>query len=113
MSGEEKKKDTLIIPAQATHFHEDPQCHQFREQKIGRYPMKGVCLFSQSPGWFMIPSIEEYREYCTTSRFGTCCWYRGAEEMCGTAERQGGSVTVHANSWLPPRAFPPTRGDVD
>jgi hypothetical protein len=55
-----------------------PRCPQLRPcQAEGRYPVQGYCVLADSPGWFMIPSIEEYRESCTTSRWGVCCWLRG------------------------------------
>lgn len=32
------------------------------------------------PGWFMIPSIEEYGVYCTSLKFNQCPWFRGTGE---------------------------------
>ena len=54
-----------------------PRCPQLRACCAeGLYPVKGYCVLEESPGWFMIPSIEEYRESCTTPQWGDCCWFR-------------------------------------
>jgi hypothetical protein len=62
-----------------------PRCPQLRPcQAEGLYPVQGYCTLAESPGWFMIPSIEEYRESCTTARWGACGWFRG-ESHDGTS----------------------------
>jgi hypothetical protein len=39
-----------------------PLCPQFRPHHIERlYPVQGYCVLSQLSGWFMIPSVEQYR----------------------------------------------------
>ena len=56
-------------------------CPQFRPCNLdGLYPVRGHCVLSRSPGWYMIPSIEEYGRYCTTSDFAQCCWYHASQE---------------------------------
>ncbi len=53
-----------------------PLCPQFHVCQLERlYPVRGYCVLAQSPGWFMVPSIEEYREHCLTSRYGECYWF--------------------------------------
>ena len=55
-----------------------PRCPQLRACRAERLsPVQGYCVLADTPGWFMIPSIEEYREVCTTPRWGDCCWFRG------------------------------------
>jgi hypothetical protein len=55
-----------------------PRCPQLRPcHTAGLYPVEGYCILAESPGWFMIPSIEEYRESCTTPRWCDCSWLRG------------------------------------
>ena len=59
-------------------------CPQFRACDLeGLYPVRGHCVLSRSPGWFMIPSIEEYASYCTSAEFSRCCWFRGTDETVG------------------------------
>jgi hypothetical protein len=54
-----------------------PRCPQLRACRAeGLYSVQGYCVLAESPGWFMIPRIEEYQEYCTTPRWGDCCSFR-------------------------------------
>jgi len=56
----------------------DPCCPQLRRCQIERLdPVQGYCVLAHAPGWFRVPSIEEYREYCTTPRFAACGWLTG------------------------------------
>ena len=36
----------------------------------------GYCVLAESPGGLTIPSIQEYREYRTTPRYGACGWFQ-------------------------------------
>ena len=57
-------------------------CPQFRPCALeGLYPVRGHCILARSPGWFMIPSIEEYGVYCTSLKFNQCPWFRGTGAM--------------------------------
>jgi len=57
-----------------------PLCPQLRQACMDwLYPVQGYCILEHIPGGLMIPSIEEYRTYCTTSRFHECKWFRKAE----------------------------------
>ena len=68
-----------------------PLCPQFRSCHLERlYPVEGYCILDRSPGRFMIPSIEEYREYCTRPRFADCCWFRWPGETDGSVKDQPG-----------------------
>jgi hypothetical protein len=49
--------------------HAGPCCFSDTEEK-------GYCVLAESPGWVTIPSIEEYRESCTTLQWGDCSWFR-------------------------------------
>jgi hypothetical protein len=66
-------------------------CPQFRPCALEElYPVRGHCVLSRSPGWFMIPSIEEYGRYCTSVEFIQCRWFRGTGETVGSVARQSG-----------------------
>ena len=66
-------------------------CPQFRACDLERpYPVRGHCILAQSPGWFMIPSIEEYARYCTSAEFSRCCWFRRAGETVGALADMSG-----------------------
>ena len=60
----------------------------------------------------MIPSIEEYRECCTTPRWGDCCWFRriGPGEMPGAGEAQREEQAIRGNMWPPPDGGQPILG---
>ena len=74
-----ERTDAVEARAEANRLRADPRprCPQLRACRAERlYPVPGYCVLADTPGWFMIPSIEEYREYCTTPRWGDCCWFR-------------------------------------
>jgi hypothetical protein len=59
----QKRKNPYQVEAWAKCPREKSQalCPQFRPCNLeGLYPVRGHCVLSQSPGWFMIPSIEHY-----------------------------------------------------
>ena len=102
-----KTEQTAKIQAEklGTPLHEScqPLCLQFRSCSTeSSYPVQGHCVLAQSPGWFMIPSIEEYREYCTRSWFAACCRYRGTGETAGWHEARGGEPSMQLVAWQPP-----------
>jgi hypothetical protein len=86
-----------------------PQLHGCDHE--GLYPVQGYCVLADSPGWFMIPSIEEYREYCTTPRFDACRWFRGANAASAPVKPQPGERPTRTDLWSPPEVRKPTRGD--
>lgn len=89
-----------------------PLCPQFRECDVERlYPVQGYCALAQSPAWFMVPSIEEFREYCTTSRFAQCCWFSGGRETGGSVEGRREGPPIRVDTWHPPEVLQPTLGD--
>jgi hypothetical protein len=93
----------------AKRLHGDPRplCPQFRQCAVERlYPVQGYCVLSQSSGWFMVPSIEEYRKYCTTSCFGACCWFGG-----GGSGKAVGVNDPQGEFWPPPGLSRPTPRD--
>jgi len=95
--------------AERTRDDRRPLCPQFRSCGIERlYPVQSYCVLAQSPGWFMIPSTEEYRESCTTPRFGDCCWFRRTEENTGSGEGQPGEHPIRMDVWQPPDVVQPT-----
>jgi hypothetical protein len=80
----------------------EPLCPQLRACRAERlYPVHGYCVLAESPGWFMVPSTEEYREYCTTPRFGDCCWFRGRRENPGSVENHRGEDPVPRDAGQP------------
>ena len=59
-----------------------PLCPQFRPLKGEvHYPVPGYCVLSRSPGWFMIPSIEEFTIHCTSAEFPLCCWFGAGDKI--------------------------------
>jgi hypothetical protein len=53
-----------------------PRCPQLRAcHAKGMSPVHGYCVLADTPGWFMIPSLTEYRAYCTTPRWDACGWF--------------------------------------
>ena len=90
-----------------------PRCPQFRASRSERlYPVEGYCVLAESPGWFMIPSIEEYRASCTTARFEGCCWFRGTGAGPGAVETPPPARPIRVERWLPAAMGPPTLGDM-
>jgi len=54
-----------------------PVCPRLRAAHVKPfYPVDGYCVLDQSPGWFMIPSVEEFRTYCTSAQFDQCPWFK-------------------------------------
>ena len=87
-----------------------PRCPQFRASREERlYPVEGYCVLAESPGWFMIPSIEEYREFCTTPRSGDCCWFGriGNGEMAGQGKALREEQAIRINTWQHPDGMQP------
>ena len=75
-------RDTVYSYERASRLPEAPRplCPQFRPCHLERlYPVRGHCFLSHSPGWFMIPSIEEYGRYCTRTEFAACEWFRAGD----------------------------------
>lgn len=95
MTSEESDEIHARKLAERLRENRQPLCPQFHVCQMQRlYPVRGYCVLAQSPGWFMVPSIEEYLEHCTTPRFGECCWFgrpQGNTESaeCGTREDPG------------------------
>ncbi len=59
-----------------------PVCPQFRPYpNEAAYPVRGHCAPLHRPGWFVIPSIEEYGLYCTETYYACCPWYRGEPDF--------------------------------
>lgn len=79
-----------------------PRCPQFRLAQIERvYPVQGCRVLTQSPGWFMIPSIEEYWGHCTTPRFSECCWFRRKGCNADSVDRERGEPCMCKDVWGP------------
>ena len=87
----QKRRNPPQVDAWSEWSREKPQavCPQFRPCNLeGVYPVRGHCVLSRSPGWFMIPSIEEYGRYCTRVEFTQCSWFRGTGETVETVAAQ-------------------------
>ena len=86
----------------------EPLCPQFRRCNLeGTYPVQGHCVLSRSPGWFMIPSIEEYRTYCTSRVFTRCHWFGQTGEGAEPLEEESGGHPVQTETWEPPEVDEP------
>ncbi len=89
-----------------------PVCPQFRRAcREGSYPVQGYCVLAEASGWFMLPSIAEYRGYCTTSRFGECRWFGGPGEGLVSVEGHRGGPPTQAKAWNPPDVAHPLLRD--
>ena len=44
------------------------------------YPIRGYCVLGRSDGGFMIPSIAEFREFCSGPGFTACPLFRSAQD---------------------------------
>ncbi len=89
-----------------------PLCPQFLEcGHEGLYPVQGYCVLAGKPGWLMLPSIEEYRENCTTRQFGECRWFRGADAISAPVKGQSRIHLARTDLWSPPEVLRPTPGD--
>jgi hypothetical protein len=87
MTSEESDEIHARKLAERLRENRHPLCPQFRFCHLERlYPVRGYCVLAQSPGWFMVPSIEEYREHCMTLRFGECWWFRRPQGNTESAE---------------------------
>jgi hypothetical protein len=102
----EQPSDEIHVAELANRLREKtkPLCPQFRSCNLeGLYPVRGHCVLSRSPGWFMIPSIEEYRTYCTSRGFVLCPWFGQTAEAAGPVEDESGAHPARTEAWGPPR----------
>jgi hypothetical protein len=53
------------------------------------YPVQCYCVLGGSPGGFMIPSIEEFREFCSGSRYAVCPWFGDAQDNLPAKHERG------------------------
>ncbi len=100
----EKSGDEIQMAELAKRLREEPKplCPQFRAYKLeGLYPVRGHCALSRSPGWYMIPSIEEYRTYCTRVAFVLCRWFGQADEAAGAVVDHPGEQAARAELGWP------------
>ena len=79
-----------------------PVCPWMRlARKETGYAIDGYCVLDQSPGWFMIPSIEEFDTYCTGAQFHRCPWFnRGQADRA--APKGQSQRNTHPEVWEPP-----------
>jgi hypothetical protein len=79
-----------------------PACPQLRPAFAEwLYPVEGYCVLQQSPACLMIPSIEEFRLYCSTPRFHQCPWF-GRIEGAGERELPGDQASFPSDACIPP-----------
>ena len=84
-----------------------PLCPQFRSCPLAEFgPVRGHCLLSQSPRWFMIPSLDTYGRYCTRSGFAACDWFGAGDEMVGSVADARNAPPIPVGEWPP---SPPLR----
>jgi hypothetical protein len=63
-------------------------CPQFRLVTERQYPAEGYCVLAQSPA-YMIPTVAEHREFCTTSRYPTCVHFERGAAAATSVEAEG------------------------
>jgi hypothetical protein len=98
----EQPSDEIHVAELAKRLREEtkPLCPQFRSCDLaGVYPVRGYCVLTRSPGWFMIPSIEEYRTYCTSWGFVQCPWFRQIGEAAAPVEHQSAQQPARTEAW--------------
>ncbi len=99
----ERSSDDLHLAELANRLREEPGplCPQFRSYNLERlYPVQGHCALSRSQGGFMIPSIEEYRTYCTRVTFVLCRWFGQTGEAAEpVADRPGEQAARTEREW--------------
>jgi len=61
-------------------------CPQFWPVSLGSYSIPGYCALCGFPGQLMIPTVEDYRERCTSGQFGQCLWFGVGEENAAAKE---------------------------
>ena len=61
-------------------------CPHFWPVNAGLYAVVGYCASPRFPGRLIIPSLEEYRECCTTDRFPVCAWFRPLADVGSSRE---------------------------
>ena len=79
-----------------------PVCPQLRPGCEGWYQVEGYCVSDSSPGWLMIPSIEIFRNYCTTGQFHQCPWFGGLRDGTGAVMPPRSRAPVRPGTWLSP-----------
>lgn len=112
----EDASDASHAAALAVHLNAEPtaRCPQFRSYDLERvYPVRGYCVLTQSPGWFMIPSIEEYRNYCTSWGFHRCPWCRQNGAAAAPLMVQAPQQEIQTEIWRPPETGGPGCADQD
>ncbi len=113
----ERSSDEVHAAELANSLREEtkPLCTQFRACNLEElYPVRGHCVLSRSPGWFMIPSIEEYRTYCTKVEFVQCRWFARTGKAAGpAADRSGEQAALRELGWPTEVAEPRLRGQGD
>jgi hypothetical protein len=69
------------VPGEGLQTVSAPGCPMLRSVRARpMYPVQGYCALGCSPGGFMIPSIAEFREFCSGSGFAACPWFRSAQD---------------------------------
>ena len=63
------------------------------------YPVQGYCILGPSPGCFMIPSIAEFREFCSGPGFTACPLFRSAQDNLSAKQDRDGLRSLHPSPW--------------
>jgi len=64
--------------AERLQFTRLPVCPKLRPADMTWYAVDGYCVVEGSPGRLMIPTLDTFHGYCTTTRFGHCPWFRAS-----------------------------------
>jgi hypothetical protein len=98
----QNRRNPYQVDAWPKRPREKPQalCPQFRPCDLeGLYPVRGHCVLSRSPGWFMIPSIEEYQMFCMKAGFAQCRWFHDAGETAGPVAAPREEQPARTEAW--------------
>ena len=101
---EESMSDETYVRQLAASLREvrSPACPQLRPASAEwLYPVEGYCVLQRSPACLMIPSIEEFRQCCSTPRFHQCPWF-GRVEGAGKHALPGNQPPLPPDLWIHP-----------
>lgn len=79
-----------------------PLCPQIRSANTVWRAVEGYCVFDRGPGRLMIPSVEEFRNYCTTLKFHQCPWFGGRRDGADAPITPRSRPRILKGNWLSP-----------
>lgn len=79
-----------------------PVCPQMRPAGTLWRAVEGYCVFDCAPGRHMIPSVEEFRNWCTTQQFHQCPWFGVTRDGAGAPMTPRSRPPIRTGTWLAP-----------